>query len=181
MTDIYELSSPIANSNSRVEFTNNESGHLFEFFIPSENQHLPPKKMKLMAQTSLTDEHIAKADFLDAIVSIPIFSDRLVKKLQDRLSGDLLFYPCTVNQSHIFHAGKILKSLKIIDYSNSKYMPLSDPNEPPILFEPKFISPQSDFFIARDINESTRYVVSDKFKNLMESEGFEINFKKANN
>lgn len=181
MTDIYEISSPIENSNSRVEFIKNEAGHLFEFFMSSENQHLPPKNIKLIAQRNLTNEQITKADFLDAIINIPIFSDRLVKKLQDKLSGDVLFYPCSVNQSHIFYIGKILKSLKIIDCSNSKYIPLSNPNDPPILFEPKFISPQSDFFIARDITESTRYVVSDKFKNLIESEGFEINFKKVNN
>ncbi|AMB86380.1 hypothetical protein AWM79_14140 [Pseudomonas agarici] len=181
MIDIYEISSPIDISNSRVEFANNETENLFEFFMSSENQLPQPQDIKLIAQKNLTNEDIKKADFLNAIINVPIFSSRFVKKFQNQLVSEILFYPCTISKSHIFYIGKILNFLKIIDYANSKYMPLSDPNDPPILVEPKFMPPSSNFFIARDVIESTHYVVSKKFKDLIIKNKFEINFKKIKN
>ncbi|HGH1331712.1 TPA: hypothetical protein ACJKLF_003752, partial [Salmonella enterica subsp. enterica serovar Goldcoast] len=69
----------------------------------------------------------------------------------------------------------------LIDYDKSEYLKLSDPSDKPILSSPVYLSntPES-FYIARDIMESTKFLVSELFKELVVKNNLNIKLKEIN-
>lgn len=119
-----------------------------------------------------------KWDFFNCIISIPIFSKNFKNKIGDLLSEEIEFVYGEISsiKGNIgIYMGLIKNVLSIIDEcrSNKRFLDNGDL----VIDSPFYYSiPPKDFFIARDKKHPSKYVVSQKFKNLCESNGFELGF-----
>lgn len=181
MKNIYKLRPSINAPDSFTEFKPNETTEMFKFFILNDIYAKPKKKnIILTPQKALTNKLLIKLDFIDTTIDAPVFSKRLADKLASENVEGIEFYRCLIGELHEFYIGRITRSLPIIDHENSEYMQLSDPTDAPVLCTPQFITPKTDFFIARDTIEPTQYAVSEKFISILKSDSFNIDFEKAN-
>lgn len=180
MKSIYKLRSPINTPDSFTEFKSNEANEMFKFFILNNINSKPKKNIILTPQKALTNKLLIKLDFIDTTIDAPVFSKRLADKLASENIEGIEFYRCLIGELNEFYIGRITQSLPIIDHENSEYMKLSDPTDAPVLCTPKFITPENDFFIARDTIEPTQYAVSEKFISILKSDSFNVDFEKVN-
>ena len=139
-----------------------------------------------IAQEGLSIDDLIILDYLAEIrmPNIPIFSKKFVEQMSDKLNGIVEFYPCKIyhrNKCFNFYIGKILNILPIIDIANSGFRLLTDGSK--TLTQPIAINSNisEDKMIVRDDNYLTRYFVSDKFKEIVESRKLQIDFYKVSN
>ncbi|WP_160619752.1 hypothetical protein [Mixta intestinalis] len=139
------------------------------------------KELTASAQSGLTANLLSNLDAVNATINIPVFSENFKIKAGESLSRDVIFYPCLVDNKYKYYACKIKTKCQLIDYDNSEYMKLSDPSDKPILTSPAYLSnTPENFYIARDIMESTRFLVSELFKDLIVKNNFNIKLKEIN-
>lgn len=147
----------------------NDSRRYFKYFIENKeinfSKHLYPT---LIAQTGYSENFIKQLDFINCVLPIPIFSQRFVETIGNKIEDELQFYPCSIlvrNKKIDFYIGKIIKYKEIIDLKHSGRRQLTDGTFIPDI--PYFYKRQKeDYYIIRDSTYKSHYIVSDFFKQL---------------
>lgn len=127
------------------------------------------------AQHGLTDAFLKRADYLLAATSIPIFSRRLSDEFLKVARDEIEFIDCKIISEtgceHQFNIAKIIKFLPLVDLSETENSEKMGPLAPII-----FGRHSHNFFIARDENKRTIFVVSERFKNFCEKDKRNVKF-----
>ncbi|GGZ48245.1 hypothetical protein L2728_18150 [Shewanella chilikensis] len=114
------------------------------------------------------------SDFLSCVVPFPIFSKRAAEVL--KIVDGLSFVDVGIDGFFDFCIGIINDRVHFIDEEKSRYRPLS--NGDLIISDFAYLEPLRDFYIARDKEHNSQFVVSDAFVELCFENKLEIQFKK---
>ncbi|EJK0523834.1 hypothetical protein NKL93_001812 [Salmonella enterica] len=178
---LYELCLQVDNKDSYIDFERRYAPDIFKFFIMDVDSAVIKKELMAFAQSGLTENLLSNLDAVNATINIPIFSENFKIKVGEALSEDVIFYPCLINDKYKYYACKIKTKYQLIDYSKSEYLKLLDPDDKPILSSPVYLSNTSEnFYIARDIMENTKFLVSELFKELIVKNNLNIKLKEIN-
>lgn len=150
-----------------VKLSDRDMDKVFRYFLMDKKDIKLPEKLRGYPQCNLTDTLIEQLDYLEAIISVPVFSSRFVEKCADRLRDEVDFYPVTIVTSeneYPFYIGDIKNKIKLVDYNASEYIVLDD--EEDFLYNEALKSTGlKPFYIARD-KKDVVFIVSEKFKAL---------------
>lgn len=114
------------------------------------------------------------SDFLSCVVPFPIFSKRAAEVL--KIVDGLSFVDVGIDGFFDFCIGIINDRVHFIDEEKSRCRPLS--NGDLIISDFAYLEPLRDFYIARDKEHNSQFVVSDAFVELCFENKLEIQFKK---
>lgn len=132
-------------------------------------------------QDYLTASEIRNADYLDCVISVPIFSKSAREVFKAEFPEEIDFHPISVmadTDKFDFFIGKSHKYLNILNKKESEYRPMADGS--PVLSIPVLEKNfDEDFYIARDRDEPQILVVSQKFVDLCEKHKVNIGFLEA--
>lgn len=178
---LYELCHQVDNRDSYIDFERKYIPNIFRFFIMDVDSAVIKKELTASAQSGLTENLLSNLDAVNATINIPIFSENFKIKVGKALFEDVIFHPCLINGKHKYYVCKIKTKCQLIDYDKSEYLKLSDPSDKPILSSPVYLSntPES-FYIARDIMGSTKFLVSELFKDLVVKNNLNIKLREIN-
>jgi hypothetical protein len=153
---------------------------IFEFFILNEgsDKSLQYSKPRAQAQSRIQVRDVLECDYLDPVGGPPLFSERARAVLSEAMPDQLRFYPCTVEckgREFEFFLGKTLLYLPLVDKENSNYRTLTDGGK--ILSKAAYRTRfDREFSIARDVDDPTSLVVSQRFVDLCRRESLRIGF-----
>ncbi|WP_321808485.1 hypothetical protein [Burkholderia sp. BCC1993] len=176
--NIYSIRTTVQSEFAIVDFSRDPKG-ISNYFIHGRGDlrdlSIP---LKAVAQSGYTKSNIQATDYIAASIRVPIFSTRFQDVLGEKFSGELEFVPCVIacdGQPFQFSAGRILRSLPLIDTEKSQYRKLASGAS--LLLRAVYRSEiESKFFICRDNDSHGRFVVSEAFKTLCEAHDFSIEF-----
>lgn len=177
---IYRLQTTAEAQGDLVSLGDDRSGRLMRYFIKGDRdgKFLQFTKLTAHAQASLTVDAIKDADFLEADVSIPVFSIRAAEILKENAPGEFEFHPIfiTVGDAELeYRLCKLKIYTKIIDSAHSSFIEFSDKTR--IINEAMYFSRfDCQFYMARDMEHVSRYVASDKFVGLCQRYRLNIAF-----
>ena len=156
-----------------------DSERYWDIFI--DRNHLDKLKYLkpvLMPSSGYSHAQLKNLDFFNCVISIPVFSERVKERMEDVLCDELDFVHGEIisTKGNVgIYIGLIKNVLYVFDEENSGKRFLSNgdvvPDSPYC-----YILPQSDFYIARDSKYPSKYVVSERFKELCNSNGFKLRF-----
>jgi len=133
------------------------------------------------AQEYLIASEITKSDYLDCVISVPIFSKLAREVFEEEIPEEIRFHPMSVIadvSEFDFYMGKCHKYLDILNKKESQYRSMTDGS--PMLSLPVFKKNfDDDFYIARVRDEPQILVVSQKFVDLCEKSRLNIGFLEA--
>lgn len=176
---VYNLLTTVNHSLAIIDVKDG-SGRIFDYFILNEGdgRFLDFTRPVAIAQSGYTPSNITGTDFINASIGIPVFSARFKEQMEEELRNDLQFVECTVkcqNQDFVFYMGKITTFVDLVDRDRSAYYTLTDGTRE--LTEAVYLEEfEQPFLIARDKEDSSRSVVSETFKKLVEDKNLRINF-----
>lgn len=173
----------VANAGGDVVTISDKQGRIAGYFIWGKNdgKFLKFTALEGVAQENLTEAEILKSDYLDCIISVPIFSHRARTVFENTIPGELEFHDISIlvgNKKVKFFLGKCLRSAAVLNKLASEYRPLTDGSlilSRPVLRE----KCDADFYIARDRDEPQILVVSEKFVKLCQENKLGIDFLSA--
>ena len=170
-TTFYELFTTVWHPDAMIDISDNDH-HIFDFFISctGNGKFLESARLTAKAQEGYTRNNITTTDYLEASIGVPVFSERFVDTLGEQVKEDVDFFECFVQcnrEEFLFYVGKVKRIISnLIDQENSLYMTLTDGEQ--ILKRAIFIEQiDTPFFLARDMDFKTRWVVSEEFKDLV--------------
>jgi hypothetical protein len=164
---IYRLQSIAEAQGDLVSLGDDRSGRLMRYFIKGDNdgKFLQFTKLKAQAQPLLTVDAIKDADFLEADVSIPVFSIRAAEILKENAPEEFEFHPIFItvgDAEREYRLCKVKIYTKMIDSAHSSFIEFSDKTR--IINEAMYFSRfDCQFYMARDLEHVSRYVASEKF------------------
>lgn len=159
-----------------------DSDEIFSFFRLDlgNEERIKRRRLDFVAGTGYTIENIGNTDYIDCAAAL-LFSGRFVERIGSILKEELQFFPCNLlcqDVSLEWYAAKIIRRIPIIDKETSTYRTLSGGEK--ML---KFIKYRKDietpFFIAKDNENITNFVVSELFMDLCKNNGLLIRFKEV--
>ena len=122
------------------------------------------RRLEFVADTGYTLENIEKTDYIFCPSAL-LFSKRFVEKIGNLLREEMKFFSCRLvcqDVSLEWYAAKIILRIPIIDKEASTYRTLSDGER--VLSFIKFRRDiEEEFFIAKDKESITDFVVSELF------------------
>lgn len=177
---MYIISQIETNSNQILSFKSlSDADRYYDIFIRRSNLNkLSYISPTLIASQGYTQVQLNNWDFFNCIISIPIFSEKFKVKVGDVLSENIKFIPGEIisSKGHIrIYMGLITNIMPLFDKINSNTRLLEDGTNVPDYPNYYHIQTQ-EFYIARDDKYPSKYVVSDKFKELCNSNGLELVF-----
>lgn len=153
------------------------------FFLSNGKDEMFEKYLGLtaIAQKGFTNKMLNELDYLEDIRmgNIPVFSERFKRIMEPYLTNIVDFYPCQINLNdnlYRFYAVRIKNIIPIIDYEKSGYRTLTDGSK--IVSEPIIIKGNinPNILIIRDSKYKSTVVVSEVFKQIVESKKLKVNF-----
>jgi hypothetical protein len=178
----YNMETILKKSETLIEFQG-DSKRLYDYFIhdSKDNNFLKYIKLFGIAQCDMKEKDLEICDYLSGMIDIPIFSNHFFDKFSKLLSSDVEFYPLEIrckNLTKQFYLAKIIRYENWIDFDKSEQREitkgiklLSHPITPVVL--------QENFYFLRDSIVKNRWIVSEKFKNLVEENGMKLKFVNA--
>ena len=155
---------------------------IFSFFrldIGNEEK-IKRRRLEFVAGTGYTLENIEKTDYIFCPSAL-LFSKRFVEKNGNLLREEMKFFSCRLvcqDVSLEWYAAKIILRIPIIDKEASTYRTLSDGER--VLSFIKFRRDiEEEFFIAKDKEGITDFVVSELFVDICKKNGLLIDFKEV--
>lgn len=176
---LYRLESRVAAGGDVVNLAD-PKGRISSFFIWGEGEDKPFRffKPKAVAQSRVQFADIASADYVQANIGVPIFSENARTVLKAAFPNDLAFYECVVDcRGHMvpFYLGKVLRYLPLVDEAHSEFRTLSEDER--VLTRAVYLADGLPIFsIARDERHRERLVVSELFVNRCKATGLTIDF-----
>ena len=155
---------------------------IFAFFrldIGNEEK-IKRRRLEFVAGTGYTLENIEKTDYIFCPSAL-LFSKRFVEKIGNLLREEMKFFSCRLvcqDVSLEWYAAKIILSIPIIDKEASTYRTLSD-GERMLKFIKFRRDIEEEFFIAKDKESITDFVVSELFVDICKKNGLLIDFKEV--
>ena len=138
------------------------------------------RRLEFVAGTGYTLENIEKTDYIFCPSAL-LFSKRFVEKIGNLLREEMKFFSCRLvcqDVSLEWYAAKIILRIPIIDKEASTYRTLSDGER--VLSFIKFRRDiEEEFFIAKDKESITDFVVSELFVDICKRNGLLIDFKEV--
>jgi hypothetical protein len=158
----------------------NPQGRIFDFFILNQgsDKSLQFSKPRAQAQSRIRLQDVLRSDYLNAVIGVPIFSDRARAVLFEAFPDELRFYECVVEcqgQELKFFLAKTQLYLPLMDKEKTRYRTLTDGDQIPheVVYRTDF---EREFAIARDIDWPTQLVVSQRFVDVCQRESLQIGF-----
>jgi len=131
---------------------------------------------KFTAEQAYTLENIDETDYIEG--ALPLFSKRFVNKVGNVMSKDVLFFPCKLicdGAGLDWYVAKIIRRIPIIDKEASTYLTLSGGYK--VIKNARYRKDIEElFYIASDVEEKSRFVVSELFTDLCKENGLFIKF-----
>jgi len=155
-------------------------GRICNFLVRNEgnDKSFQFSKPRAQAQSRIQPQDVLDCDYLDAVGGAPLFSAKARAALSAALPDELRFYECTVEckgQEFAFFLGRTLLHLPLVDKENSIYHTLTDGEK--ILSIATYRSHfDREFSIARDVDDPTCLVVSQRLVDLCKRESLRIGF-----
>ena len=176
----YELFTTVWHPDAMIDISKNDH-QIFDFFVScmGNENFLKSTKLTAKAQNGYTRSNIMTTDYLNASISVPVFSKHFVDVLGEKVKEDVDFFECFVQcqgEEFLFYVGKVKKFIPtLIDQEKSSTMTLAGGKRilKRAVFNKRVITP---FFLARDMEFKTRWVVSDEFRALVNANKLAINF-----
>lgn len=136
------------------------------------------QSVKFVAGEAYTLENIEETDYIRSVYRALLFSKRFVERVGNALSEDVRFFPCKLICDGVdldWYVAKIIRRISIIDKDASTYQTLSGGYK--IIAHARYRKDiEEPFFIARDIEHNTQFVVSELFMDLCKKNGLLIKF-----
>ena len=169
----YHVISGLKKPETLIEFEGQgRVARLFNYFISNSNdgKFLKYTTPVGIAQEDMRESDLEKLDYLDAVIGIPIFSERFVETLGSLLAQEAEFHPAEIickRKTKTFYLTRIIRFEEWIDRDKSDYVTLDDGVK--ILSSTNVVTKnvQSEFYLARD-TVHTNWVASEKLKRLAE-------------
>lgn len=180
MMKIFQLQTTAEAEGDLVSFGGDRSGRMMSYFISNigNGKFLKFAKLQAKAQEFLTSHMISNSDFLEADISIPIFSIKAASILSDEIPEQCEFYPVFIDvhgEELEFRLCKIKIYTELINTARSSWIKISD--ETSLIDQPVFFSSfKHQFLIARDKENPSYWVVSKSFVELCLRHGLSIQF-----
>ena len=178
---LYKISTTINHPDYMAGFKKN-ADEIFSFFIlnKGDEEKIKRRKLDFVAGSGYTLENIVKTDYIDCPSAL-LFSKRFVEKVGNSLREEMHFFPCSVicRETNLdWYAAKVICRVPIIDKEASTYRTLTDGER--IL---KFVEYRKNiveqFYIARDSESITDFIVSELFVALCRENDLMISFKEV--
>ena len=155
---------------------------IFSFFILDigNEEKIKRRRLEFVAGTGYTLENIEKTDYIFCPSAL-LFSKRFVEKIGNLLREEMKFFSCRLvcqDVSLEWYAAKIILRIPIIDKEASTYRTLSD-GERVLKFIKFRRDIEEEFFIAKDKESTTDFVVSELFVDICKRNGLLIDFKEV--
>lgn len=175
---LYRITTTLNHPDYGARFKKN-GDEIFSFFRLDigDEEKIKKRRLDFIAGAGYTLENIEKTDYIDCSVAL-LFSKRFVEKVGNVLREEMQFFSCNLICQDVnldWYAAKIIRSIPIIDKEASTYRTLSDGEK--IL---KFVKYRKDieeqFFIAKDKESITDFVVSELFRDLCKKNDLLVNF-----
>ena len=135
-------------------------------------------KPVLIPSSGYSHAQLENLDFFNCVIPIPVFSERFKERMGDVLCDEMEFVHGEIvsKKGNIdMYIGLIRNNLPLLNEEKSGKRSLSNGDIVPDY--PYFYNlPQTDFYIARDSKYPSKYVVSERFKDLCDSNGFKLGF-----
>ncbi|HEP1062906.1 TPA: hypothetical protein RFX11_001055 [Klebsiella aerogenes] len=177
---LYELVKQTEGEIQYVKFNSEQYSDIFRFFVMGVDNGISSKHIKASFQGALSISDYDNLDALNLIINVPMFSERLVSKIGDKLSIDADFYPCLINNEYKYYLCRIKTRLHLINLFRSEYLTLSRPDEKPVLSVPVYYSETTeDFYLARDIHEQTKFLLSERFRQAIMENNLNVKLKEV--
>lgn len=176
---LYQINTTLNHPDCMAGFKKNDH-EIFSFFIMDKGNEEKIKRRRLdfVAGTGYTLENIENTDYIFCPSAL-LFSKRFVERVGNLLREEMKFFPCKLicqDVSLDWYAAKIMRSIPIIDKEASTYRTLSD-GEKMLKFVKFRKDIEEQFFIAKDKESVTYFVVSELFMDLCKKNSLLINFK----
>lgn len=179
---LYYLKS-VAKSGGDLVAISDGKNRISGYFIwdANDGKFLHFTKIHGVAQERLTEAEIAGVDYLECVISVPIFSKKARDIFEKAVPDEFEFHDILIDaqgKASIFYLCKCLRKINVINKQASVYRPLTDGSL--ILSQPVLRAQlDEDFYIARDRDEPQLLVVSEKFEKLCRENSLQIDFVKA--
>lgn len=178
---LYQINTTLNHPDCMAGFKKNDD-EIFSFFrldIGNEEK-IKRRRLEFVADTGYTLENIEKTDYIFCPSAL-LFSKRFVEKIGNLLREEMKFLSCRLvcqDVSLEWYAAKIILSIPIIDKEASTYRTLSD-GERVLKFIKFRRDIEEEFFIAKDKESTTDFVVSELFVDICKKNGLLIDFKEV--
>jgi len=164
-----------------VDFERN-ADEIFAFFKMNtgDEQRIHRRKLNFVAQSGYTLANVVKTDFL-ACTSALLFSKRFFNRVGKHFKEEMQFFPCQVSCQGVnleWYAVKILRLISIINIDKEGDCEYINDD---IIFDPiKYRGDIAErFYIARDCNEVTEFVVTELFVDVCNANNILIDYEEV--
>ena len=175
MMNIYQIYSAVDNKDAYADLKQTDR-KIIDFINYNEGRYT--NEAIFIAQSGYTSTNIHQTDYVQTIPKMLLFSENFTYKLAETLKNELDFFPAKLkikDEEFKFFLGKIKLATNLVDMEKSSFYEID--GEKFIDHPPVFLKNISGFeFCAKDINDDLIWVFSDKFKELVISNHFKIEF-----
>ena len=175
MMNIYQIYSAVDNKDAYADLKQTDR-KIIDFINYNEGRYT--NEAIFIAQSGYTSTNIHQTDYVQIIPKMLLFSENFTYKLAETLKNELDFFPAKLkikDEGFKFFLGKIKLAANLVDMEKSSFYEID--GEKFIDHPPVFLTNISGFeFCAKDINDDLIWVFSDKFKELVISNHFKIEF-----
>lgn len=173
--NIYQIYSAVDNKDAYADLKQ-ANRKIIDFINYNEGRYT--NEAVFIAQSGYTSTNIHQTDYVQTIPKMLLFSENFTYKLAETLKNELDFFPAKLkikDEGFKFFLGKIKLAANLVDMEKSSFYEID--GEKFIDHPSVFLKNISDFeFCAKDINDDLIWVFSDKFKELVISNHFKIEF-----
>ena len=178
---LYQINTTLNHPDCMAGLKKNDDENFSFFRLDIGNEEkIKRRRLEFVAGTGYTLENIEKTDYIFCPSAL-LFSKRFVEKIGNLLREEMKFFSCRLvcqDVSLEWYAAKIILRIPIIDKEASTYRTLSDGER--VLNFIKFRRDiEEEFFIAKDKESITDFVVSELFVDICKKNGLLIDFKEV--
>lgn len=175
---VYALATPFLREDAVIDLVSNaDRFHAFFLGTGNNDKFLKYSSIRFRAQAGYTAPDMLTADYLDASIGVPVFSQRFREALGELVAADVQLVPCEVlcgSEVFTFYVGRIITYLPFVDEAASSYRQLTDGRK--ILQRPHYKTDiATDFYLARDVAFPHLFVASEKLAALITDRNLAIN------
>ena len=173
---LYQINTTLNHPDCMAGLKKMMDDEIFSFFILDigNEEKIKRRRLEFVAGTGYTLENIEKTDYIFCPSAL-LFSKRFVEKIGNLLREEMKFFSCRLvcqDVSLEWYAAKIILRIPIT------YRTLSD-GERMLKFIKFRRDIEEEFFIAKDKESTTDFVVSELFVDICKRNGLLIDFKEV--